>query len=263
MSGQPLLGMRVVVTRSREQMANFADKLSVLGAEVIVFPTIAIAPLEDTSPLDEALMQLGSYDWIIFTSVNGVRHFWQRADDIGVRLDGLHDRSVAAIGPATVESLRTHGVEPDVVPAEFVAEAVIKSLPEVKGLRILLPRADIARVVLRDELTARGAQVDDVAVYRTLRGQPDRDDFETLRDGVDLITFTSASTVRNFASIVGDEMESILRDARVACIGPITAQAAHQLGLPVHTIADDYTSNGLIEAIISARGAKIARVDIP
>jgi uroporphyrinogen-III synthase len=141
-----------------------------------------------------------------------------------------------------------------------VAEAIVEALPEVRGLRILLPRADIARAVLREELVARGASVDEVAAYRTVRGRPTPAAFAALRAGVDVIAFTSASTVRNFVDLIGDDLDEVLRDTAIACIGPITARAADELGLPVHVVAEEYTIEGLTEAIVNAKGERLAGV---
>jgi uroporphyrinogen-III synthase len=249
MSVKPLGGLRIAITRPQEQADAFAKRLEALGAVVIRFPTIAIAPPSDTGPIDRAITHLSSYDWVVFTSVNGVDHLWRRAAAIGADMEAIRRCRVAAIGPATADALRTRGVEPDLVPDEFIAEAILDVLPDVRGLRFLLPRADIARPVLRDELTARRAQVDQVAAYRTVPARPDP---AALREGVDVIAFTSASTVRNFVSLVGDELDGLLSGAQVACIGPITARAARELDLPVHIVASDYTVEGLIEAILAA-----------
>jgi uroporphyrinogen-III synthase len=249
---ESLGGLRIAITRPQGQADSFAERLEVLGAVVIRFPTIAIAPPSDTGLLDRALARLDSYDWVIFTSANGVDHLWKRGTAIGADMGAIRRCRVAAIGPATADALRKRGVEPDLVPDEFVAEAILDALPDVRGLRILLPRADIARPVLRDELIACGAQVDQVAAYRTVPAQPDAAAFAALRTGVDIIAFTSASTVRNFAGLVGDELDDMLSGVRVACIGPITAQAARELGLPVHVVASEYTVEGLVEAILTA-----------
>lgn len=260
MSERPLEGWRIVVTRPRAQAEAFSSRLETLGASVIEFPTIAIEPPANTRPLDEAMRALESYDWIIFTSVNGVRQFWQRARELGADLSPVSRLRVAAIGPATAGELRAHDVEPEIVPDEFVAEAIVEALPDVGGLRILLPRADIARPVLREQLIDKGAQVDEVAAYRTVRGKPDESAFAALRSGVDVLTFTSASTVRNFVDIVGDDLEAVLRETAIACIGPITERAARERGLPVHVVASEYTVDGLIEAIVNAKGELLTGV---
>jgi len=260
MSGGSLGGLRVAVTRAQEQADAFRTVLEASGASVVEFPTIAIAPPADAGPLDRAIAGLASYDWVIFTSVNGVHQFWGRAAATGADLSAIRECRVAAIGPATADALRARGVEPDLVPGEFVAEAIVEALPEVRGLRILLPRADIARAVLREQLVARGASVDEVAAYRTVRGHPTPAAFAALRAGVDVIAFTSASTVRNFVDLIGDDLNEVLRDTSIACIGPITARAADELGLPVHVVAEEYTIEGLTEAIVNAKGERLAGV---
>lgn len=255
MSDRSLAGLRVVVTRAEGQADVFVERLQALGADVIPFPTIAIAPPADTAPLDRAIAQLASYDWVIFTSVNGVDHFWRRAGAIDANLSVIANCSVAAIGPATAGALRERGVSPDLVPEEFVAEAVLDALPGVRGLRILLPRADIARRVLHEQLVARGAHVDEVVAYRTVPFRPLPEAFTHLRAGADVLTFTSPSTVRNFVRLLGRGLDDLLIDGTlVACIGPVTAQAAAELALPVHVVADEYTIEGLTGAIVAATG---------
>jgi uroporphyrinogen-III synthase len=226
--------------------------LRALGAEPLLFPTIAIAPPEVAGPLDQAIAQLSGYDWIIFTSVNGVQHFWARLAELRASsaVDGASDLSiqgkVAAIGPATAEALRRRGASVHLMPAEYRAEAILDVIGDVAGQRILLPRADIARPALADGLRSRGAQVDDVRAYRTIRGEPSPAAFDALRAGVDVVTFTSSSTVRNFVSLTeGLDFGHPL----VACIGPVTAATAHELGLRVDLVAETYTIDGLLESL--------------
>lgn len=244
----PLMGKRILVTRPRAQAADLCDKLAVLGAEPIVFPTIEIAPLKDASWLDQAIRQLSQYDWIIFTSVNGVTAFWDRLHAAEKDSSALAEVSVAAIGPATAQALEQRGVQPHFIPAEYVAEAIVEGIGVVRGRRILLPRADIAREALASELERRGALVDEIAAYRTLPAAPDPRGLAELRRGVDAITFTSSSTVRNFVQLVGGD--AISPGAAIACIGPITAQTARELGLSVDVAATEYTTNGLVQALV-------------
>ncbi len=241
-----LHGKRILITRPRAQAADLYDKLAALGAIPIVFPTIEIAPLEDTSSLDEAIRKLDQYQWIIFTSVNGVKAFWDRLDVVGAGLAPA--LNYAAIGPATARALESHGVTVTLIPDEYVAESIAANIDDVRGQRILLPRADIAREALAIELQKRGAIVDEIAAYRTLPAAPDPIALAELQRGVDVITFTSSSTVRNFVALVGQD--SISPSTLIACIGPITASTARELGLRVDIMASEYTMNGLVAALV-------------
>ena len=244
---KPLENKRILITRPRAQAADLCDKLAALGATPIVFPTIEIAPLEDTALLDEAIRHLDQYQWIIFTSVNGVNAFWDRLNLTGLQdLSGLSG-NIAAIGPATAHALEAHGVAVTLIPDEYVAESIVASIGDVRGQRILLPRADIAREALALELRQRGAVVDEIAAYRTLPARPDPIGLAELQRGVDVITFTSSSTVRNFVALVGQDV--ILPHTLTACIGPITANTARELGLRVDIMASEYTMTGLVAAL--------------
>jgi uroporphyrinogen-III synthase len=244
---RPLENKRILVTRPRAQAADLCDKLAAQGAIPIVFPTIEIAPLDDYTALDRAIRNLTQYQWIIFTSVNGVKAFWDRLEVVGAGF--VPTQRIAAIGPATASTLQAHDITVTLIPDEYVAEAIIESIGVVQGQRILLPRADIAREALAVELRQRGAIVDEIAAYRTLPAQPDPDGLRELQRGVDLITFTSSSTVRNFMALV--RRDSIPPQALIACIGPITANTARELGLRVDIQATDYTMDGLVAALVS------------
>lgn len=235
MSPRPLHGRRIVITRPEEDAERLAGRLEALGAVPVLAPAIDIE-FTDPPELEAAVAAVAQYDWVVFTSRNGVEAVFRKVDQ-------LRGPKVAAIGPATAAQLRSRGVEPDLVPEEFVAEAVVEALGEVRGQRILLPRADIAREALPDGLRAKGAQVDVVVAYRTASRPPvDLDLAE-----VDAITFTSSSTVRGFL-----EGASVPPAVKVICIGPITARTARELGLTVHAVADHYTEDGLVEALLAA-----------
>ncbi len=256
MTALPLANKRILITRPRAQAADLCDKLTALGAVPIVFPTIEIAPLQDTSLLDQAIRDIAQYHWIIFTSVNGVKAFWERLDLSGFQnLTGLPGK-VAAIGPATAQALAAHGVTVTLIPDEYIAEAIVDKIGEVRDQRILLPRADIAREALAIELQQRGAIVDEIAAYRTLPAAPDSIGLAEFQRGVDVVTFTSSSTVRNLVALVGqDEVPRSLREAilphtLIACIGPITAGTARELGLRVDIVATEYTMTGLVSAVV-------------
>jgi uroporphyrinogen-III synthase len=247
---QPLSDLRVVVTRPESQSEELCSRLRALGAQPVLFPVIAIVPPEADGPLDKAIARLAGYDWTIFTSVNGVEYFWARLETIHAPSPQTNTSPfrgrVAAIGPATAEALQQRGVSVDLMPAEYRAEAILDEIGDVAGQRILLPRADIARRALADGLRTKGAQVDEVAAYRTVRAIPSSAAFETLSAGVDVVTFTSSSTVRNFVSLT---QGLDYGDPLIACIGPVTAATAHELDLRVDVTAEEYTIDGLLEAL--------------
>lgn len=245
---EPLQGLRVVVTRPRLQAEAMCRRLAACGAVPIPFPTIRIAPMPDPAPLDDAVRGLDTFDGIIFTSVNGVAFFEDRRRTLGVDVPpGLR---VAAIGPATAAALEEAGLTPDVVPEEFVAERIVDALGDVAGKRYFLPRAELARKALAEHLVEGGADVVEVAAYRTLPEPPSSEALAALDAGVDVLTFTSSSTVRNFVTLLGTRAHTLARQALVACIGPITARTARTLGLPVGLTASTYTTEGLIDALI-------------
>jgi len=259
-----LAGKRILVTRPRAQAAELCDRLAARGAEPISFPTIQIAPPEDYTALDRAIAELAKYQWVIFTSVNGVAAFWERLSQSGGDASALRKLKIAAIGPATALALGKHGVSTDLIPDEYVAEAIAKGIGDVRGQWILLPRAVIAREALAVELRHRGALVEEVPVYRTLLVEPDPRGLAELQRGVDAITFTSPSTVRGFVALfkpsapeavqassddAGLDLFAAANRPLVACIGPVTAETARQLGLPVDIMAAEHTIDGLVAAL--------------
>ncbi len=251
----PLTGKRIIVTRPEAQSGGIVASLREIGALPILFPTIQIAPLADNSALDVALRDVPSYDWVIFTSVNGVLAAADRMAAMNLPFAGLNACKVAAIGPATATALTDRGVRVSLSPAEYVAEEIVRelrALTDLAGLRILLPRADVARAVLREQLIAAGAHVLEVPTYRTICGTPDSDAFAAVRGGADWITFTSSSTVRHFFELLGDDALRIAHEAQIACIGPITAATAREFGLQVTIVADRYTVSGLLNALTEA-----------
>lgn len=247
---RPLFGTRVLVTRARAQASGFASRLEALGAEVIQFPTIRITAPTDPEPLRSAVARVEEYDWVVFTSVNGVERFWTAMRQAGRDARSLGGVHVCAIGPATAAALEMEGVRADVVPDEFVSEAVVEALAaevELAGARILLPRAEVAREALPVLLRERGAAVDEVAAYRTVPDSREAAELSArLTAGeIDVLTFTSSSTVKNFVDAVGTAIGS----ARVASIGPITSATARELGLEVAIEAKEYTITGLVDAL--------------
>lgn len=241
---------RILVTRPRAQAANLCDKLFALGAVPILFPTIVIAPAEDLAAIDHAIASLEQYHWAIFTSVNGVSAFWQRLAIAKKDAHAFSNIKVAAIGPATASALQHHGVHPEFVPEEYVAERILDGIGDVQGQSILLPRADIARKALALELKRRGAHVNELAVYQTLPAAADTQALAQLRHGVDIVTFTSSSTARGFIKLLNGNVHDLLASSLVACIGPITAQTVRELGMNVDIEARDYTTAGLVQAMV-------------
>jgi uroporphyrinogen III methyltransferase/synthase len=254
---RPLFGRKIVVTRSRAQASDFVEEIESLGAEAVEMPTIKIDDPEDFGPLDEAIDNIGSFDWIVLTSVNAVGRFVDRLFARGGDIRDLKGIKMCAIGTATAEEVRKCRVRVDLIPPKYVAESIIESLQqdgEIKGKRFLLPRADIARSLLPDEIARLGGEAVEVDVYRTvLEEEADQDIIQRLVDGeIDLVTFTSSSTVRNFAKILGDDrLEKVKSTAQFASIGPITTQTAEELGIPIHTEADQHDIPGLVDAIMN------------
>jgi uroporphyrinogen III methyltransferase / synthase len=249
---RPLFGKRVVVTRARAQASGFAEQLEAMGAEVVQFPTIRIVPPADEAPLLDAAREVHSFHWIVFTSMNGVARFWDAIHRVGRDARSLGGVSVCAVGPATAAALEREGVRPDLIPEKFVAESVLRALQahgDLAGRRVLFPRGELARPVLIEGLQAAGAEVVDVVAYRTVPDSGEVDRFRRLlADGaVDLVTFTSSSTVHNFVDLVGADVGRAL----VASIGPITSAAARERGLAVDIEADASTTEGLVSAIRS------------
>jgi uroporphyrinogen III methyltransferase / synthase len=251
---RPLFGKRVLVTRSREQASSLAALLTGSGAESVEFPAIRVVPPEDFVDLDRAISAMPTYDWIIFTSANGVSAVMDRLVELGKDVRALGPAKLAAIGPATADSLRAYGLRVDYVPEQFVAEAVVAGLTAegVSGQRILIPRAADAREVLPHSLREAGAVVDEVGAYRTIADTEAAADVRKLleKGGIDVITFTSSSTVRNFLERSGlqNSLEK-LDGVTIACIGPITARTAEEYGLKVDVLAQEYTIPGLVQAL--------------
>ena len=259
-SGRPLSGRTVMITRAREQAAEFAAALEGYGARVVSCPTIEIVAPESYALLDDAIENLFGYDWIIFTSVNGVEHFLRRLEAAGKEVGELDDVRVCAIGDATSERLAAAHVHVDVVPQKFQAEGVFDALENYLGgrenfrnLNFLLPRAAVARDFLPRALEEAGARVDVVAAYRTVRPETtDRARAEALLvgGGVDCVTFTSSSTVHNFAQLFDTrDLRRLLAGVRVACIGEITARTAAEYGLRADIQPSEFTAPALARAI--------------
>ena len=252
---QPLFGRRVVVTRAREQASALTAALQELGAAVMECPTIEIQSPLDWGPVDAAIHSLEDFQWVIFTSVNGVSSFFRRLWDLGYDVRKFYGVKICAIGPKTREALEKYALRVEYMPEEYVAEAVIEGLKEKvrPGERVLLPRADIARKVLAEALAALGAGVTEVTVYRTVKSRRGQEALvAALREKkVDIVTFTSSSTVRNFVELLpAEEREQLLEGVKLVSIGPITTRTAEDLGLKVDVTAREYTIHGLVQAIV-------------
>ena len=252
---RPLLGKRLVVTRAREQASDLVALLSELGAECLEFPTIKVIPPDDWEPLDTAINRLSGYDWLVFTSVNGVNFFFNRLfeNDKDVRV--FQGIQTACIGPATAKRLLEFGLKTDILPESYRAEAVVDAFKNetITGKKILLPRAKEARPVLPVELTKRGAHVEEITAYQTeaIHEGVERLLNQLTTGAIDLITFTSSSTVKNFKALLPEQgFEDILDNVTIASIGPITSDTARSLGFEVHVTAESYTICGLCDAIL-------------
>ncbi len=251
---KPLTGMRIVVTRPKELTHTLSERLRELGATIVELPTIEIIPVENTAPLDDTIRRLDEYDWLILTSVHGAQFFMGRLAALKVSLELLNGLKVATIGPATAAALERAGKTPDYIPDEYLSERIVHGLGNVRGKRILLPRADIASKKLPALLHERGALVDEIVAYRTVapRDLTCERLKSVLDEGVDLVTFTSSSTVRNFArALGGHKLGRFLHDVKVACIGPVTVEAARELGIEVDIVAKTHTIEALVEAIVN------------
>ncbi len=253
---KPLFGKRIVLTRAQEQARAFSQLLAAYGAEPVEVPTIQIVPPPSWQAIDDALTRLTTYQWLIFTSVNGVKPFMERLHVAKKDARALANLRLCAIGPRTAQELGVYGLTPDVVPAEYQAEGVIAALAAVGvgGSRILIPRAEVAREILPEQLRALGATVDVIPVYRTIVPAVDVASLtQQLQDGqVAVATFTSSSTVRNFVEVFGgqDAVRPLLARVLIACIGPITARTAEEHGLTVRIMPSENTVPALAEAIV-------------
>ncbi len=255
---RPLFGKGIVVTRPEEQAGEFARLLAAEGAQAILFPTIRIAPPASWDGVDRALDGLDGYDWIVFTSANGVKHFFARLRDRGGDIRDLKGVRICTIGPATAAAVGAMGIRVDLVPDEYISEGVVRAFEAVdlKGRRVLLPRAAEARDVIPEGLAKKGAAVDIVTAYRTVRSKSRKEELQALLDAgrVDVVTFTSPSTVVNFRKIMGNER--LPEKVRIACIGPVTAAAAKKQGYAVDVYQETFTIPGMVKALIEYFSSK-------
>ena len=250
---RPLFGKTVLVTRAREQASALTDKLEALGAQCIEAPSIKIVPPDSYAALDQAIQELNTYQWLILTSVNGVDYFFNRLTQAGGDARALAGIKVAAIGIQTAERLKNYGIRADIIPAEFRAEGIIEALTGKiePGMKVLIPRALVARDILPEKLTEMGAVVDVVPAYKTVTAATDGNRLaEKIAAGkIDLITFTSSSTVTNLLHILGPQGAELVSKTKTACIGPITAGTCLENGIKPDVIAEEFTIGGLVAAI--------------
>ncbi|MGB9197620.1 MAG: uroporphyrinogen-III synthase [Terriglobales bacterium] len=258
----PLTGTRILVGRARHQAGSLSTSLRSLGASVIEIPFIEIRKPRSFAPIDEALKNLKTYDWLILTSANGVDAMWQRLRKLRIPRAKLKHLQIAAIGPATKRAIVKGGLKVKMMPEEYVAESVVKGLHDkVNGKRILLVRARVARDVIPDSLRTAGAHVDVVEAYETVVPEKSkmrlRALFKNKLRRPHVVTFTSSSTVRNFAELLGMRAgASALKNIQFASIGPVTSSTLRELNLPVSIEAREFTMGGLIRAIVLARYAQ-------
>ena len=253
---KPLFGKTIVVTRARAQASEMVAVLEDLGARVLEFPTISIKPLPVTR-LADVIAGINKYAWLTFTSVNGVKEFLTQVYDLGYDIRDLKGPKICAIGPATAAEVKCRGMRVSAVPSEYRAEAVAEILlrEALVGEWILLPRARGARKILPELLRSRGIGVDELEIYEAVPASSiSGSDRQLLEKGmVDLITFTSSSTVKNLNSMLKKEtVAKLSSQAQVACIGPITAQTAREAGFKVDVVAEEFTIDGLVQAILQA-----------
>ena len=249
----PLAGRRVVVTRARPQASELSERLRALGADVLELPAIRIAPVEDGPEIDAACAAIGDYRLIVLTSVNGVDALFDRLEERGLDARAIDAGcALAAIGPATAARLAERGLRADVVPERFVAEALLEALEDrpLEGVRVLVARARAARPELVDGLRARGARVDEVALYDTLAEPAGARELEAAL-AADYLTFTASSTVRAFTGLLGPVERDRLGGPRVVSIGPITSATAREEGLRVDAEAPEHTVPGLVAALLA------------
>ncbi|MBP3730806.1 MAG: uroporphyrinogen-III C-methyltransferase [Mailhella sp.] len=253
---KPLFGRTIVVTRAREQASSSAALFAERGAKVIQFPVIRIQPANEFSELDHAIAGLSEYQWIIFTSANGVRFFHERMEKLGLDARCLAGVQIAAIGPATAQAVRLMGILPDFVPESYVAESIAEGLCTLgmEGKRVLLPRASQARDVLPETLRKAGASVDIIAVYDTIPSAEGKEMIleELEHGGIDCVTFGSSSTVRNFFGAIGSEIMRKHPEVKLAAIGPVTAQTLRSMGFDPDILPEEFTIPALADAVCTA-----------
>ena len=256
----PLAQTRILVGRARHQAGSLSSSLRSLGAAVIEIPFIEIRKPKSFEALDAALKNIKTYDWLILTSANGVEAMWDRLRKLRIPRTKLKHLQIAAIGPATKKAIVKHGLKVKMVPEEYVAESVVKGLRDkVNGKRVVLMRAKVARDVIPEDLRAAGAHVEVVEAYETVVPEKSRTRLRALLKSArrpHIVTFTSSSTAKNFAELLGNRKVPALDKVQFASIGPVTSATLRELQMPVAIEAREFTMGGLIRAIVLARYAE-------
>ncbi|MBI1824391.1 MAG: uroporphyrinogen-III C-methyltransferase [Nitrospirae bacterium] len=252
---RPLFGKKILITRSKEQSKDFSDLLFYYGAEPVIFPTISLVPPESWEEMDLAIRSLEKYDWILFSSVNGVHFFMSRLKVLGKDIRVLHRIKICAVGSSTAEDLLKYGIQCDLVPASFQGESVVEAFQEmdIKGLSFLIPRAKEAREVIPESLRKMGAKVDLVTAYKNIRPHDNIDRIKRLLidNKIAVLTFTSSSTVKNFLDLFQSrELKNIFNNTKIASIGPITSQTLREAGFAVDIQPQEHTIKALTDAIL-------------
>lgn len=257
---RPLFGKRIVVTRPREQARELVERIEEAGAEAVEAPTVVSEPPEDETRLDDAAARAGSFDWIVFTTATAVENFLRALLAGQGDIRALRGVQLCAIGASTAERLAAFGIRADLAPAEYGVDAIANALGSAEGSKVLIVRPDHVRDVLAAELEERGADVTDVIAYRAVPpAEGGQEIYRLLLEGkIDAVTFTSASTVRQFVDLIGREQAiDLLGTTVVAAIGPVTAEAAEQLGVAVQVVAERYDVDGLVDALIDYFSASV------
>lgn len=250
-NGKSLSGKKVVITRPQSQSKSFITALKAQGAEPLCFPMIETKLTSDLNDLDKAIENIESYDWLVFTSINGVKYFLDRLGQLSFDVGDLKNLKICTVGPKTSAALNKRGIDVDLVPKDYVAEGLLVEFGEVKGKKFLLPRAKEAREILPDTIRAEGGIIDVVTTYETVKPKGVGDIKQEIeKEEIDFITFTSSSTVTNFLSLFDEsEIEKVRNKFKVAVIGPVTKKTAISAGLTVDVMAEEYTIDGLVLAI--------------
>ena len=250
----PLSGKRIVVTRPAGHSARLVDSLEALGAQVMEFPTVKISDADDYRPLHKALENIGDYKWLVFTSINGVNMFFKEMKNYGKDIRLLAGVKLAVAGPAAEEALREKGLNVDFIPEAYTSHNLLEGLLKLVGYdeKVLLARSDIAGAELCEGLKEKGMGFDEITVYKVAQNDMDKSELITLlkENGIDFVTFTSPSTLKGFVSIIGRELIKEAGKTRFVCIGPVTAKAASEMGLPVSGCADEHTDEGIVKKLI-------------
>jgi len=256
---RPLFGKKIIVTRTREQASELVAGLEEYGADCLEYSTINIQPVDSYEILDDELERINEYHWILFTSLNGVKYFFERLYGKGLDARHLKGPEIAVVGKSTADLLLKYGVHADLIPSVFTGEGLAESLLDqgVEGRNILIPRALQGREILPETLRGAGAQVTVAPVYQNCPAQGDKEFLraELEKGGVEMVTFTSSSTVRNFLALLDeenqDELKKLLAGVKIAAIGPITAKTVTDSGLRVDIQPEQHTIPAMIEAIVA------------